>query len=117
MYEAVEKENQLRQGYLNGSDVVYSLEDLKLGAKSILAKLSKDRRSELTLGGEGSRFSYRAVLLDAQEDSGPFTYNCGVFLVPKVCLVTELNSTYDLGSFMSLTFCVGSAVFEINEIW
>lgn len=65
---------------------MYSLEDLQLGAKGDIKKLSQGRRFELTLGGQGdSHFSYRAVLLDAREDSGPFIYNCGVFIVPKVC--------------------------------
>ncbi|KAL5784314.1 hypothetical protein ACOSQ2_006706 [Xanthoceras sorbifolium] len=84
MHEALENENQLRREYLNGSDILYSLEDLQLGANGDLTKLSQGRRFELTLGGQGgSRFSYRSVLLDAQEDSGSFIYNCGVFLVPK----------------------------------
>ncbi|KAK2644013.1 hypothetical protein Ddye_019208 [Dipteronia dyeriana] len=84
IHEALENENQIRRDYLNGSDILYSLEDLQLGAKGDLTKLSQGRRFELTLGGQGgSRFSYKAALLDAQEDFGPFIYNCGVFLVPK----------------------------------
>lgn len=50
-----------------------------------MAELSPGRRVQLTLGQQGtSRFSYKAILLDAQQQSGPFSYNCGVFLVPKV---------------------------------
>lgn len=87
IHEALENENQTRREYSNGSDILYSLEDLRLGAKGDLKTLSQGRRFELMLGGEGdSCFSYRAVLLDAREDSGPFMYNCGVFIVPKVCL-------------------------------
>lgn len=64
---------------------MFSLEDLKLGAKGDLQKLHQGRRVQFTLGGQGtSIFSYRAVLLDAQEQSGPFLYECGVFIVPKV---------------------------------
>ncbi|XP_044500497.1 eEF1A lysine and N-terminal methyltransferase [Mangifera indica] len=82
--KALESENQIRLEYSNGSDILYSLEDLQLGAKGDIKKLSQGRRFELTLGGQGdSHFSYRAVLLDAREDSGPFIYNCGVFIVPK----------------------------------
>lgn len=84
IHEALENENQTRREYSNGSDILYSLEDLRLGAKGDLKTLSQGRRFELMLGGEGdSCFSYRAVLLDAREDSGPFMYNCGVFIVPK----------------------------------
>ncbi|KAG5015370.1 hypothetical protein JHK85_021506 [Glycine max] len=49
-----------------------------------LTKLSQGRRLQLTLGGQGySTFSYRAVILDAEEQADPFTYHCGVFIVPK----------------------------------
>lgn len=51
-----------------------------------LLKLSQGRRLQITLGGQGySTFSYRAVILDAEELADPFTYHCGVFIVPKVC--------------------------------
>jgi len=70
---------------LDGSDIIYSLEDLKLGAKGDLIELIPGRRVQLTLGGQGdSTFCYRAVLLDAGPQSAPFLYNCGIFLVPKV---------------------------------
>lgn len=72
--------------YSTGSDVLHSLKDLQLGAKGNMAELSPGRRVQLTLGQQGaSCFSYKAILLDAQQQSGPFSYNCGVFLVPKVC--------------------------------
>lgn len=84
IHEALENENQTRREYSNGSDILYSLEDLRLGAKGDLKNLSQGCRFELMLGGEGgSWFLYKAVLLDAREDSGPFLYNCGVFIVPK----------------------------------
>ncbi|XP_031263405.1 eEF1A lysine and N-terminal methyltransferase-like [Pistacia vera] len=84
IHEALEKENQIRSEYSNGSDILYSLEDLQLGAKGDLKRLSHGRRFELALGVHGdSQFGYRAVLLDAREDCGPFIYNCGVFIVPK----------------------------------
>ncbi|KAM2404298.1 hypothetical protein EV1_031297 [Malus domestica] len=82
LLEAVDKENQIRREYSLGSDVLYSLEELNLGARGDLTKLSPGSRFQLNLAG-GSRFSYRAVVLDAQESSGPFEYHCGVFIVPK----------------------------------
>ncbi|CAK9136524.1 unnamed protein product [Ilex paraguariensis] len=84
LLEALESENKIRAEYSNGSDILYSLEDLKLGAKGGLAKLNPGRRVQLTLGEPGgSHFSYRAVLLDARQQSVSFLYRCGVFLVPK----------------------------------
>ncbi|KAI5349850.1 hypothetical protein L3X38_002741 [Prunus dulcis] len=82
LLEAVEKENRIRRDYSTGSDVLYSLEELQLGARGDLTELCPGHRFQLTLGGD-SRFSYRAVVLDAQESSGPFAYHCGVFIVPK----------------------------------
>lgn len=84
LVEVLENENIIRSGYSSGSDILYSLEDLQLGAKGDLTKLSEGRRIQLTLGEQGgSHFSYRAVLLDARQQSAPFLYHCGVFLVPK----------------------------------
>ncbi|KAA8548383.1 hypothetical protein F0562_000067 [Nyssa sinensis] len=84
LHEALDCENKIRTEYSNGSNILYSLEDLQLGAKGNLAELSPGRRVLLTLGEQGgSQFCYRAVLLDAQQQDGPFMYNCGVFLVPK----------------------------------
>ncbi|XP_028064961.1 eEF1A lysine and N-terminal methyltransferase isoform X1 [Camellia sinensis] len=84
LYEALESENRIRMEYSNGCDILYSLEDLQLGAKGDLAELTPGRRVQLTLGQQGvSRFCYRTVLLDAQQQSGPFSYHCGVFLVPR----------------------------------
>ncbi|XP_019059755.1 PREDICTED: methyltransferase-like protein 13 isoform X2 [Tarenaya hassleriana] len=83
MREALESENLIRRECNNGSDILYSDEDLKLGIKGDLAELSEGRRIKFTLGGQGSEFCYRAVLLDAQKQSEQFLYHCGVFLVPK----------------------------------
>lgn len=85
LHEALESENRIRMEYSSGSDILYSLKDLQLGAEGNMAELSSGRRVQLTLGQQGaSRFSYKAILLDAQQQSGPFSYDCGVFLVPKV---------------------------------
>ncbi|KAI9075741.1 hypothetical protein K1719_042227 [Acacia pycnantha] len=82
--EALQNENQIRKQYSSSSDILYSLEELQLGAGGELTKLSQGRRLQLTLGGQGiSRFSYRTVLLDAEETYDPFTYHCGVFIVPN----------------------------------
>ena len=84
LHKALQNENEIRQKYLSSSDISYSLEDLQLGAGGELTNLSQGRRLQLTLGGQGSsRFSYRAVVLDAEKQSDPFTYHCGVFIVPK----------------------------------
>ena len=91
LYEAIDKENEIRREYSNGSDVIYSLEDLQLGAKGDLFELSQGRRFHLTLGEcEDSRFSYRAVVLDARQTTGPFLYHCGVFLVPKASFCSRI---------------------------
>lgn len=84
LVQTLENENRVRQKYSSGADLLFSLEDLQLGAKGDLQKLHQGRRVQFTLGGQGtSIFSYRAVLLDAREHSGPFLYECGVFIVPK----------------------------------
>ncbi|XP_022761872.1 methyltransferase-like protein 13 isoform X2 [Durio zibethinus] len=84
LHEALESENRIRGEYLSGSDILYSLEDLQLGAKGDLTKLNPGRRVQLTLGEQGvSRFCYKAVLLDAKQQSGAFSFHYGVFIVPK----------------------------------
>ncbi|XP_050218891.1 uncharacterized protein LOC126669462 isoform X2 [Mercurialis annua] len=84
LQKAIENENQIRREYSSGSDIMHSLEDLQLGAKGDLTKLSQGRRFQLTLGGRGgSLFTYRAVVLDAKDNSTPFSFHCGVFIVPK----------------------------------
>lgn len=105
IHEALESENQTRREYSNGFDILYSLEDLRLGVKGDLKNLSPGCRFELMLGGEGDFcFSYRAVLLDAREKSGPFMYNCGVFIVPKVslCLLIWFPCTSGCEQFCTL---------------
>ncbi|KAF3629173.1 hypothetical protein FXO38_27834 [Capsicum annuum] len=82
--QALEEENKIRADYSSGSDITYALEDLKIGVEGNLAELCPNRRIQLSLGEPGiSLFCYRAVLLDARKDFGPFTYHCAVFLVPK----------------------------------
>ncbi|KAL0433021.1 UNVERIFIED_CONTAM: eEF1A lysine and N-terminal methyltransferase [Sesamum latifolium] len=84
LYEALDREKRVRSEYLSGSDILYSLEELNLGAKGNLKELEPGRRAKLILGEPGvSHFIYNGVLLDAQQDSGPFSYHFGVFLVPK----------------------------------
>ncbi|XVE74431.1 hypothetical protein DITRI_Ditri12bG0016900 [Diplodiscus trichospermus] len=84
LHEALESENRIRGEYLSGSDILYSLEDLQLGAKGDLTKLSPGRRVLLTLGEKGvSCFCYKAVLLDAKQQPDAFSFHCGVFIVPK----------------------------------
>ncbi|XP_045821203.1 eEF1A lysine and N-terminal methyltransferase [Trifolium pratense] len=79
--DALQNENQVREKLSSSSDTLYAVEDLQ----EELAKISQGRRLQLTLGGQGcSIFSYRAVVLDAEELSDPFTYHCGVFIVPKI---------------------------------
>ncbi|KAL6580734.1 hypothetical protein OROMI_006657 [Orobanche minor] len=85
LYEALDRENRVRSECSSGSDILYSLEDLNLGVKLNLTECEPGRRIKLTLGEPGvSRFIYNGVLLDAQPDSGPFSYHFGVFLVPKM---------------------------------
>ncbi|XP_058731713.1 uncharacterized protein LOC131603429 isoform X2 [Vicia villosa] len=79
--EFLQNENQVREKLSSSSDKLYSMEDVQ----EDLTKISQGRRLQLTLGGQGcSVFSYRAVVLDAEEQSDPFTYHCGVFIVPKI---------------------------------
>ncbi|XP_077250290.1 S-adenosyl-L-methionine-dependent methyltransferases superfamily protein isoform X2 [Tasmannia lanceolata] len=83
--KVLEAENKLRTEYSSDADIIYSFEDLQLGAKGDLKELIPGRRVRLTLGEQGmSCFSYKAVLLDAQKQSQQFVYHCGVFLVPKI---------------------------------
>ncbi|XP_073314083.1 uncharacterized protein [Primulina huaijiensis] len=92
--EALEREKKFRSENSSGSDILYSLEDLKLGARGDLSEFDPGRRVKLTLGEPGvSYFSYRAVLLDAEPEAGPFSFYFGVFLVPKICAHEWLFST------------------------
>ncbi|WOL12832.1 hypothetical protein Cni_G21600 [Canna indica] len=84
MLNAVENENKIRSDYSSGADIVYSLEDLQLGAKGDLKEFLPGRRCQTILGEQGSSlFHYKAILLDSQQHSEPFLYQCGVFIVPK----------------------------------
>ncbi|CAI9117653.1 OLC1v1019094C3 [Oldenlandia corymbosa var. corymbosa] len=84
LYEVLQSENEIRSKYSSGSDVTYLLEDLKIAPKVNLEELYPGRRLQLKLGDPGgSRFTYKAILLDAPQDSGPFSYHCGALLIPK----------------------------------
>ncbi|CAH9120890.1 unnamed protein product [Cuscuta epithymum] len=84
LHKALKIENRIREEYLNCTDIIHSLEELKLGAQGDLTERCPGRRLQLTLGEPGgSSFAYKGALLDAREDLGPFSYHCGVFLVPK----------------------------------
>lgn len=81
----LDNENQLRSNYSSREDILYSLRDLELGAVGDLKKLHPGFRCQLILGEQGeSIYTYKAVILDAQQDSDSFAYQCGVFIVPKV---------------------------------
>ncbi|KAJ4955169.1 hypothetical protein NE237_011952 [Protea cynaroides] len=96
LLEALETENKVRSECSTGADILYSLEDLQLGAKGDLKELIPGRRFQLNLGEVGvSRFSYKVVLLDAQQLAEPFLYHCGVFLVPKARTREWLFSSED----------------------
>ncbi|XP_049932004.1 uncharacterized protein LOC116247429 isoform X2 [Nymphaea colorata] len=86
LLQAVDAENKIRSESLQGGvDIVYSLEDLKLGAGGDLEQLIFGRRLHLILGGKKlSRFSYKAVVLDSKEAPDPLMYQCAIFLVPKI---------------------------------
>lgn len=81
----VKEENQMRIEYSSGIDIIYSLQDLQLGAKGNLKELHPGRRFQAVLGEQGeSIYTYKTVLLDAKQQVEPFSYHCGVFIVPKV---------------------------------
>ncbi|MQL76478.1 hypothetical protein Taro_008867, partial [Colocasia esculenta] len=85
LVQAIEDENKIRNNIISGADVIYSLEDLRLGAKGNVRELIPGRRCRLVLGEQGdSSFSYDAVLLDSQEQTDAFQYHCGIFIVPKI---------------------------------
>ncbi|EYU18774.1 hypothetical protein MIMGU_mgv1a024178mg [Erythranthe guttata] len=84
LYNALERERKFRSEYCSGCDVLYSLKDLKLGAKGNLKELEEGRRINLILGEpEGSQF-YKGVLIDAQQNSDPFLYHIAVLPVPHI---------------------------------
>ncbi|KAF5192434.1 Methyltransferase-like protein [Thalictrum thalictroides] len=84
LVEALETENRTRSECSSGADILYSLEDLQLGAGGDLKQLIPGRRLQLFLGEEKqSKFSYKAVLLDAQQQAEEFNFHCGVLLVPE----------------------------------
>ncbi|KAL1561592.1 eEF1A lysine and N-terminal methyltransferase-like [Salvia divinorum] len=85
LYEMLEKERHTRTKYSNNSDMSYTIEDLRLGAKGNISMLQPGRRIKLVLGEPGvSNFFYNCMLLDAKPDSGQFVYHYGVFIVPQL---------------------------------
>ncbi|PKA59642.1 hypothetical protein AXF42_Ash020243 [Apostasia shenzhenica] len=85
LVNGIERENQIREEFSSGADVIYSLRDIELGAQGNLCELQAGRRCQLILGDHGvSLYSYKTVLLDAKQKADLFHYNCGVFLVPKI---------------------------------
>ncbi|XP_057837789.1 uncharacterized protein LOC131047991 isoform X2 [Cryptomeria japonica] len=84
LFETIAKENKLRKQHTPGEDLLNDLKDLEIGAKDGMKQLLPGRRMNIMLGEHGiSRFNYRAVIMDSYERFGPFSYSCGVFLVPK----------------------------------
>ncbi|ERN11426.1 hypothetical protein AMTR_s00022p00045270 [Amborella trichopoda] len=86
LLKTINSENKIRAEFSSDIDVLYSLEDLQLGAKGDLNRLIPGRRFSLTLGDFAtSHFSYKAILMDSKQPSEaePFLYQCGVFIVPK----------------------------------
>ncbi|KAL0920954.1 hypothetical protein M5K25_007974 [Dendrobium thyrsiflorum] len=96
LLDGIKIENQIREEYSSSTNLIFSLRDLNLGAHGNLRELQAGRRCQLILGGEGeSLYSYKAVLLDAQQTVSPFSYNCGVFIVPKTRAREWLFSSED----------------------
>ncbi|KAK8937666.1 hypothetical protein KSP40_PGU000553 [Platanthera guangdongensis] len=96
LVDVVKSENLIRKKYSSSTDMIYSLSDLTLGAKGNLQELQEGRRCQLILGSLGdSLYSYRTVLLDAHQNVGSFSYNCGVFIVPKSRACEWLFSSED----------------------
>ncbi|GER28789.1 S-adenosylmethionine-dependent methyltransferase [Striga asiatica] len=116
LYEALEREKRVRSEYSSGSDIIYLLEDLNLGTKGDLTELEPGRRIKLTLGEPGvSRFIYNGVLLDAQPDSGPFSYHFGVFIVPKMRAHDNSNAPMeDIQVIFNFISCNGPVLLAIN---
>ncbi|XP_057783661.1 uncharacterized protein LOC131001316 [Salvia miltiorrhiza] len=85
LYETLEKERKIRTEYSNDSDVSYSIEDLRFGAKGNISILQPGRRIKLILGEPGvSNFVYNGMLLDSKQDPENFIHHYGVFIVPQL---------------------------------
>ena len=90
---ALQDENRIRESHTSGVDVVFSLRDLQLGAIGNLKVIVPGRRRQLILGEQGSSlYSYKAVFMDAKNQTGTFAYHCGVFIVPKVCYILSIHT-------------------------
>ncbi|VAH31692.1 unnamed protein product [Triticum turgidum subsp. durum] len=81
---ALQNENKIRESHNSGVDILFSLRDLQLGAIGDLKVIVPGRRRQLILGEQGSSlYCYKAVLMDAKNQTETFAYHCGVFIVPK----------------------------------
>ncbi|KAM3386577.1 hypothetical protein ACQJBY_009878 [Aegilops geniculata] len=81
---ALRNENKIRESHNSGVDILFSLRDLQLGAIGDLKVIIPGRRRQLILGEQGSSlYCYKAVLMDAKNQTETFAYHCGVFIVPK----------------------------------
>jgi hypothetical protein len=88
---ALQNENRIRESHTSGVDVLFSLRDLQLGAIGNLKVIVPGRRRQLILGEQGSSlYCYKAVFMDAKNQTGVFAYHCGVFIVPKVCYILSI---------------------------
>eukprot|EP00252_Welwitschia_mirabilis_P014061 TRINITY_DN31086_c0_g1_i1.p1 TRINITY_DN31086_c0_g1~~TRINITY_DN31086_c0_g1_i1.p1 ORF type:complete len:773 (-),score=145.30 TRINITY_DN31086_c0_g1_i1:38-2356(-) len=84
LLDTVSRENNFRSQHSAGDDILYSLEELQIGAKGDLKQLAPGRRVRVILGGPGiSNFSFKAVIMDLCALIESFSYSCGAFLVPE----------------------------------
>jgi hypothetical protein len=91
LLETIAKENKLRSQHTDGEDILYSLEELQIGAKGDMKQLVPGLQTRMTLGEPDiSRFNYNAVIMDSYEWFRLFLYGYGVFLVPKVRIGTTI---------------------------
>ena len=95
---ALGNENIIRESYSSGVDVLLSLRDLQLGAIGNLKVIVLERRRQFILGEHGSSlFFYKAVLLDAKNQTETFVYN-----IPSSCSMKCLvhPCEHPVGSFI-----------------
>ncbi|KAL8026589.1 hypothetical protein ABFX02_14G038200 [Erythranthe guttata] len=74
LFEALDRENTVREEYSNGTDTWHSLNDLNQGVQGNIGVLEPGRAVNLFLGETGvSRFFYSGLLLDAHPLPIPFS--------------------------------------------
>ncbi|KAL8042298.1 hypothetical protein ABFX02_09G042000 [Erythranthe guttata] len=94
LYEALEREQKVRSECSSGSNKLYSIKELSLGAKGNLKEFEPDRMIKLILGEPGVFHFYIGVLVDAQQDSGSnFSDYFAVYLVPNILVDVWLFSS------------------------